>query len=100
MAGEFADLLKDSTRLTDRAATSLGPILVTQQLAEARSVSLKRHGAGLIEMCPFHSDHEPSLVITPSKNLWRCLGACRAGGSVIDWVMRVEGVASGTRSSC
>ena len=33
-----------------------------------------------------------SLVITPSKNLWHCLGACRAGGSVIDWVMRAEGV--------
>jgi len=31
-------------------------------------------------------------VITPAKNLWHCLGACQAGGSVIDWVMRVEGV--------
>ena len=26
------------------------------------------------------------------KNLWHCLGACQAGGSVIDWVMRVERV--------
>jgi DNA primase len=39
-----------------------------------------------------HEDHEPSLVITPSKNLWHCLGACRAGGSVIDWVMKANGV--------
>jgi DNA primase len=31
-------------------------------------------------------------VITPGKNLWHCLGACQAGGSVIDWVMRAEGV--------
>ncbi len=36
--------------------------------------------------------HEPSLVITPEQNLWHCLGACQAGGSVIDWVMRAEGV--------
>jgi DNA primase len=31
-------------------------------------------------------------VITPAKNLWHCLGACQAGGTVIDWVMRAEGV--------
>ena len=31
-------------------------------------------------------------MITPEKNLWHCLGACQAGGSVIDWVMRAEGV--------
>jgi DNA primase catalytic core len=31
-------------------------------------------------------------VVSPKKNLWHCLGACQAGGSVIDWVMRAEGV--------
>jgi len=31
-------------------------------------------------------------VISPRKNLWHCLGACQAGGSVVDWVMRSEGV--------
>ena len=31
-------------------------------------------------------------MITPGKNLWHCLGACGTGGSVIDWVMRAEGV--------
>ncbi|WP_157732503.1 CHC2 zinc finger domain-containing protein [Cellulomonas sp. PSBB021] len=30
--------------------------------------------------CPFHEDDSPSLVITPSKNLWHCLGACGRGG--------------------
>jgi DNA primase len=63
-----------------------------QRLAEARGVQLKRHGADLIGLCPFHDDHSPSLVISPGKNLWNCLGACRAGGSVIDWVMRAEGI--------
>ena len=63
-----------------------------QRLAEARGIKLERHGADLIGLCPFHEDREPSLVITPSKNLWHCLGACRAGGSVIDWVMRANGV--------
>jgi DNA primase len=63
-----------------------------ERLAEARGVELKRHGADLIGLCPFHEDHSPSLVISPQKNLWNCLGACGKGGSVIDWVMRAEGV--------
>jgi DNA primase len=63
-----------------------------ERLAEARGVKLQRHGADLLGLCPFHPDREPSLVITPAKNLWHCLGACQAGGSVIDWVMRAEGV--------
>jgi DNA primase catalytic core len=63
-----------------------------ERLAEARGVQLRRHGADLLGLCPFHDDHEPSLVISPTKNLWHCLGACRTGGSVIDWVMKTEGV--------
>ena len=63
-----------------------------QRLAEARGVQLKRHGADLLGRCPFHDDRTPSLVITPAKNLWHCLGACQAGGTVIDWVMKAEGI--------
>ena len=55
-------------------------------------MELKRHGAELIGLCPFHDDREPSLVVSPKKNLWHCLGACNAGGTAIDWVMRAEGV--------
>ncbi len=61
-------------------------------LAEAAGVVLARTGADLTGRCPFHADDTPSLVISPGKNLWHCMGACQAGGSVIDWVMRAEGV--------
>jgi DNA primase catalytic core len=63
-----------------------------QRLAEARGIKLTRHGADLLGKCPFHNDRTPSLVITPSKNLWHCLGACNAGGTAIDWVMRADGI--------
>jgi DNA primase len=63
-----------------------------QRLAEAQGIVLKKHGQDYIGLCPFHDDKEPSLVITPKKNLWHCLGACQSGGSVIDWVMKGEGV--------
>ena len=62
------------------------------KLAEAHGVKLRQHGADLLGLCPFHADKTPSLVIAPAKNLWHCLGACQAGGSAIDWVMRAEGV--------
>ena len=37
-----------------------------ERLAEARGIALKKHGADLHGLCPFHEDREPSLVITPS----------------------------------
>jgi DNA primase len=66
--------------------------IAIERLAQARGVVFERRGADLHGRCPFHEDKTPSLVVTPSKNLWHCLGACQAGGTVIDWVMRAEGV--------
>jgi len=63
-----------------------------QRLAEARGIKLKRLGADLHGLCPFHDDKTPSLIITPSKNLWHCMGACNMGGTCIDWVMRADGI--------
>jgi DNA primase len=63
-----------------------------QALVTASGVVLRRHGADLLGLCPFHEDREPSLVVSAAKGLWHCLGACRAGGSAIDWVMRRDRV--------
>ena len=79
-------------RIPDEQLERIKRDVPVERLAAARGVKLRRHGADLIGLCPFHEDREPSLVITPAKNLWHCLGACRSGGSVIDWVMRSEGV--------
>ena len=79
-------------RIPDEEIERLKREVSLERLAEARGVKLKRHGADLIGLCPFHEDRAPSLVISPKKNLWHCLGACGRGGSVIDWVMRAEGV--------
>jgi DNA primase catalytic core len=80
-------------RIPDGVIERLKETVSVERLAEARGVVLKKHGAGdLIGQCPFHDDKTPSLVITPAKNLWHCLGACQAGGTVIDWVMRAEGI--------
>ena len=61
-------------------------------LVRASGVELAPHGAGgdLIGRCPLHDDRTPSLVVTASKGLWHCLGACGVGGSAIDWIMRTR----------
>lgn len=41
--------------------------------------------------CPFHHEAKPSLKVYEGKNGWHCFG-CNAGGSVIDLVMKLEGV--------
>ncbi len=79
-------------RIPDAQLDRLKQEVSVERLAEGMGVVLKRHGADLLGLCPFHDDREPSLVISPKTNLWHCLGACQAGGSVIDWVMRAEGV--------
>jgi hypothetical protein len=79
-------------RIPEEQIERLKAEVSVQRLAEAAGVTLTRHGADLIGLCPFHDDKEPSLVVTPSKNLWNCLGACGAGGSAIDWVMKARGL--------
>ena len=61
------------------------------RLIEADGFTLKRVGKDLACACPFHAgDHEPSLIVSPDKNLFHCF-ACGAAGSPIDWVMRQRG---------
>jgi DNA primase catalytic core len=79
-------------RIPEEEVERLKREVSVQRLAEARGIKLTRHGADLIGKCPFHDDRTPSLVITPAKNLWHCLGACNAGGTAIDWVMRADGI--------
>lgn len=62
------------------------------RLLEARGVALKRVGHDLRAHCVFHApDDDPSLSIDPERNVFHCFG-CGAKGSVIDLVMRLEGV--------
>ena len=49
-------------------------------------------GKDLACRCPWHEgDDTPSCIISPKTNLWHCFG-CDAGGTVIDWVMRLHRV--------
>jgi DNA primase catalytic core len=58
----------------------------------SRGVSLTQRGKQLVGLCPFHDDHEPSLVVDAKKQLWNCLGACHEGGDVYRFVMKADSV--------
>jgi len=63
----------------------------------SRGVALTRRGRNYVGLCPFHEDHEPSLVVNPEKQLWNCFGACagnggKSGGDVFAFVARADGV--------
>lgn len=62
-----------------------------ERLVESAGIALAKSGKDRIGTCPFHEDGEPSLVVTPLKNLWHCFG-CQVGGGPIDWVMKLRGV--------
>jgi len=79
-------------RIPDSEIERLKNEVSVQRLAEARGIAFKKSGENLLGCCPFHDDKTPSLVITPDKNLWHCLGACQTGGGPIDWVMKANGV--------
>jgi DNA primase catalytic core len=79
-------------RLSDQLIDRIKSEVSLVRLVEAKGFTLKPHGNDYVMCCPFHDDDTASLVITPSKNLWHCMGACQKGGSVIDWVMKTEGV--------
>jgi len=81
-------------RLPDEMVERIKREISVERLAEARGIKLKHSGKELIGLCPFHNDTNPSLNIDPLKNVWHCKGACGTGGSVIDWVMRAEGIST------
>ncbi len=52
-------------------------------------LELRKNGANFKAVCPFHNDSNPSLVISPSKQIYHCF-SCGAGGDAIKFVMEYE----------
>ena len=52
-------------------------------------VTLKRAGANLKGLCPFHDDRTPSFMVSPSKNICKCF-ACGKGGTPVHFIMEHE----------
>ena len=54
-------------------------------------VSLKRSGANMFGLCPFHGEKTASFSVAPDKGIYYCFG-CHKGGGAINFMMEVEGL--------
>ena len=54
-------------------------------------VSLKRSGANLFGLCPFHGEKTASFSVAPDKGIYYCFG-CHKGGGPVNFMMEVEGL--------
>ena len=52
---------------------------------------IEQAGRNFKAVCPFHSDHDPSLHINVDKQIYKCF-SCSAGGNVFTFVMNYENV--------
>ena len=56
-----------------------------------RHVQLKKGGANLSGLCPFHAEKSPSFTVSPSKQFYHCFG-CGASGDVIRFLTEYSGM--------
>lgn len=52
-------------------------------------IPLKRAGANLKGLCPFHNEKTPSFVVYPADNSFFCFG-CGVGGNAITFIRQIE----------
>jgi len=54
-------------------------------------VQLKKGGANLSGLCPFHAEKSPSFTVSPSKQFYHCFG-CGASGDAIRFLTEYSGM--------
>ena len=52
-------------------------------------VTLKKRGANLLGLCPFHHEKTGSFTVSPSKGIYKCFG-CGKAGSAVGFIMEIE----------
>jgi len=79
-------------RFTDEMIDQIKQEVSLLRLVESQGYAVTKQGKDYAIRCPFHEDDDtPSLIISPKKNLFHCFG-CEAAGTVIDWVMKTQGL--------
>lgn len=71
---ETVDLIIDSSRIDE---------------VVGEFVTLKKRGASMIGLCPFHNEKTPSFNVSPARGIYKCFG-CGKGGNSVNFVMEHE----------
>jgi DNA primase len=78
--GRWTDDLLDEIR----AKIDIGAVI-------GEYVPLKKRGANLLGLCPFHQEKTPSFTVSPDKQMFYCFG-CQTGGNVFSFLVKREGL--------
>lgn len=54
-------------------------------------INLEPHGKNFFGICPFHDDHNPSLSVSPEKQIYTCF-VCGKSGNVFTFVQDFENI--------
>jgi DNA primase len=52
-------------------------------------ITLKKRGANLLGLCPFHGEKSPSFTVSPAKGIYKCFG-CGKSGTAVNFIMDLE----------
>lgn len=55
----------------------------------SRYIPLTKRGNNYFGICPFHDDHNPSMSVSPDKQMFKCF-VCEKGGNVFNFVSSYE----------
>ncbi len=78
----MAGLIKSEDIATVKDRSSIEDVV-------SEHVTLRRSGARLVGLCPFHDEKSPSFGINPGAGFFHCFG-CGEGGDVISFVQKTE----------
>jgi DNA primase len=79
----MARIAEDSVRQV-REAVDIVEVISTH-------TDLKRQGAQMMGLCPFHEERSPSFSVDPQDKLYHCFG-CGVAGDVFKFVMEKDGL--------
>lgn len=75
-------------RIPDRDIAAIRDQIVIDELI-GEYVSLRRAGASLKGLCPFHDEKTPSFHVRPTHGHFHCFG-CGEGGDVYSFLQKIE----------
>ena len=61
------------------------------ELVRSYIPEMKKVGGNYKCICPFHKDSNPSMTVSPAKQIYKCF-SCGAGGNAINFVKSIENI--------